>query len=335
MAHDDRLGRSMRDLRISVTDHCNFRCTYCMPKSVFDRNYRFLARTALLTFEEIERLARIFCGLGVRKVRITGGEPLMRRDLHRLVAMLAGLEDPPDLMLTTNGVMLKEQAAALKVAGLRRVTVSLDSLDGKVFKTMNDVDAPVEVVLEGIKAAAEVNLRPVKINTVVRRGVNDHTIIDLARHFHGSGHIVRFIEYMDVGSTNGWRLDEVVTVREIVERIDAEFPLEPMGPNYAGEVAQRWRYRDGGGEIGVIASVSDPFCSSCTRARLSPDGKLYTCLFASSGLDLRALVRDGTSDTRIAEVIADVWHRRDDRYSQVRTSQTVIQPRIEMSYIGG
>ena len=335
MIHEDQFGRAMRDLRISVTDRCNFRCTYCMPKAVFERDYPFLARSELLTFEETERLARIFCGLGVQKIRITGGEPLLRRDLHRLVAMLAALDGPTDLMLTTNGVSLRDQARALKEAGLKRVTVSLDSLDDEVFKTMNDVGAPVESVLEGIEAAAAAGLKPVKINAVVRRGINDHTIVDLARHFHGSGHIMRFIEYMDVGTTNGWRLDEVVTAREIIERIGAELPLEPINPNYAGEVARRWRYRDGGGEIGVIASVSNPFCSTCTRARLSPEGKFYTCLFASAGVDLRALVRGGASDRQIARVIADTWHRREDRYSQIRASQTLVQPRIEMSYIGG
>ena len=335
MIHDDRLGRPMRDLRISVTDRCNFRCPYCMPKAVFGGDYPFLARGELLTFEEIERLARIFCNLGVQKIRITGGEPLLRRDLHRLVSMLAALDGPTDLMLTTNGVSLPEQARALREAGLMRVTVSLDSLDGEVFKAMNDVGASVESVLEGIEAAAEAGLNPVKINAVIRRGINDHTVVDLARRFHGSGHIVRFIEYMDVGGTNGWHLDEVVTAREIIERIGAELPLEPIDPNYAGEVARRWCYRDGGGEIGVIASVSDPFCSTCTRARLSPEGQFYTCLFASEGVDLRSLVRGGASDGRIARVIADTWHHREDRYSQIRASQTLVQPRIEMSYIGG
>ena len=325
----------MRDLRISVTDRCNMRCTYCMPKEVFGREYAFLAHNELLTYEEIASLARIFIDQGVHKIRLTGGEPLLRQDLPYLVAMLARINGLRDLAITTNGVLLKQQARALKDAGLNRVTVSLDSLDGKVFKAMNDRGVPVVPVLDGIDAAAEAGLRPIKINTVVRRGVNDHTIVDLARHFHRSGHIVRFIEYMDVGMSNGWRLDEVVTARQIIEIISAELPVEPIGPNHRGEVARRWRYRDGGGEIGVISSVSDPFCSSCTRIRLSPEGKLYTCLFASAGHDLRSLLRSGASDRQIAAFIANIWQHRDDRYSEIRSSQTLAQPRIEMSYIGG
>jgi GTP 3',8-cyclase len=334
MTATDTLGRPLRDLRISVTDRCNFRCTYCMPKEVFGHDYEFLRRDALLTFEEITRLARVFAADGVEKIRLTGGEPLLRRDADRLVGMLAEIPGL-DLTLTTNGSLLPQKAAALAAAGLRRVTVSLDSLDDDVFRAMNDVDFPVARVLEGIDAAADAGLRPVKINMVVKRGVNDDSVVDMARRFHGSGHIVRFIEFMDVGHTNGWRLDDVVPASEIVETIGRELPLEPIEPNYAGEVARRWRYRDGGGEIGVIASVTQPFCGACTRARLSADGKLYTCLFAVRGHDLRALLRAGADDNELAEAIAGTWSRRADRYSELRTAETAALPKVEMSYIGG
>lgn len=331
----DLLNRPVHDLRVSVTDRCNFRCTYCMPKEVFGRDYPFLDRTELLTFEQITRLTGVFAGLGIRKVRLTGGEPLLRRDLAELIQMMAGLVGIEDLTLTTNGLLLPQQAPALKTAGLRRITISLDSLDEDVFRAMNGVEVPVSAVLDGIEAAEEAGLGPIKINAVVRRGVNDHTIVDLARHFRHTGHIVRFIEYMDVGMTNAWRLNEVITARQIMDKISAELPLEPAEPNYRGEVASRWRYLDGGGEIGVVASVSEPFCATCTRARLSPDGRFYTCLFASDGHDLRSLLRRGDSDEQIAALIERVWRRREDRYSQIRSANTFVQPRVEMSYIGG
>ena len=330
----DTLGRPVRDLRISVTDRCNFRCVYCMPKEVFGRDYRFLERGALLTFEEIERAARIFAELGVNKIRLTGGEPLLRRQLERLVEMLAGIPGL-DLTLTTNGSLLPQKASALADAGLRRVTVSLDSLDDEVFRAMNDVDFPVERVLAGIEAAAAAGLAPVKVNMVVKRGLNEDSVLPMARYFRGSGHILRFIEYMDVGHTNGWRLDDVVPAGEIVETIDAELPLEPVAPNYAGEVARRYRYRDGGGEIGVIASVTKPFCGACTRARLSAEGRLFTCLFATKGFDVRALLRGGASDADLATALAAVWRSRDDRYSEIRSAETLDLPKVEMSYIGG
>jgi cyclic pyranopterin phosphate synthase len=330
----DRRARPLHDLRISVTDRCNFRCTYCMPKEVFDRDHRFLPQSDLLSFEEITRLARIFRDHGVRKVRITGGEPLLRRNIERLIEMLAGLGGL-DLTLTTNGSLLARKARALRDAGLERVTVSLDSLDDAVFRAMNDVDFPVASVLEGIDAAAAAGLAPIKINMVVKRGVNDGDVVAMARHFKGSGHILRFIEFMDVGATNGWRLDDVVPSAEVIRRIDAEMPLEPVDPNYAGEVAERWRYRDGSGEVGVISSVTQAFCSTCTRARLSTEGKLYTCLFATSGYDLRALVRGGADDRAIADAIAGIWQVRDDRYSEIRTAETAGLRKVEMSYIGG
>ena len=330
----DTLGRPLRDLRISVTDRCNFRCVYCMPKEVFGRDYQFLERAELLTFEEIERVARIFVELGVNKIRLTGGEPLVRRDIEKLIAMLAAI-DGADLALTTNGSMLTARAKALGEAGLKRVTVSLDSLDDDVFKTMNDVDFPVERVLEGIEAAAAAGLGPVKVNMVLKRGMNEDSILPMARYFHGTGHIVRFIEYMDVGSTNGWRLDDIVPAQEVVATIDAEMPLEPVDPNYRGEVANRYRYKDGGGEIGVIASVTQPFCADCTRARISAEGKLYTCLFASRGHDLRELVRSGAPDDEVADAVAALWRVRDDRYSEIRSSETAGLDRVEMSYIGG
>ena len=335
MALRDQLDRPVRDLRISVTDRCNFRCDYCMPKEVFGRDYPFLEREALLSYEEITRLARVFVGLGVRKLRLTGGEPLVRRQLPRLVAMLSAIDGVADLALTTNGVLLAEQAEALYAAGLRRVTVSLDSLDDAVFRAMNDVGVSVDPVLAGIEAAERAGLAPIKINAVVQRGVNDHTLVDLARRFRGTGHVVRFIEYMDVGTTNGWRLDKVVPAKEIVARIDSAFRLEPVAPVVPGEVAKRWRYVDGAGQIGMITSVTEPFCGGCTRARLSADGSLYTCLFASTGHDLRAPLRSGATDDELAAVITSVWQGRADRYSEIRSAETAGRNRIEMSYIGG
>jgi len=324
----------MRDLRISVTDRCNFRCVYCMPKEVFGADYPYLLRTQLLTYEEIHRLAGIFIAQGVRKIRLTGGEPTVRRDLEKLIAMLARFPEL-ELTITTNGSLLTQKAQALKDAGLTRVTISLDSLDSEVFAAMNDVDFPVERVLQGIKAAQAAGLTPIKINMVVKRGANEDSILPMARYFRGSECILRFIEYMDVGSTNGWRLDDVVSAREIIAMIDAELPLEPLEPNYRGEVARRWRYKDGGGEIGVIASVTQPFCGDCTRVRLSAEGKLYTCLFANQGHDLRGLLRSGASDADISASIASIWGRRDDRYSEIRSSETTELPKVEMSYIGG
>src|SRR4029453_8576254 len=320
VALQDTLHRPLRDLRVSITDRCNFRCVYCMPKEVYGRDYAFLPRRDLLTFEEISRIARVFAGLGVEKIRLTGGEPLIRRDVERLVEMLAAIPGL-DLTLTTNGAVLAQKAQALKGAGLGRITVSLDSLDDAVFRVMNDVDFPVQTVLEGIDAAATAGL-PVKVNVVVKRGVNENSVVPMARHFRDEGHIVRFIEYMDVGHTNGWRLDDVVPAAEIVSAIDAEFPLEPLPPRYPGEVAERYRYRDGSGEVGAIASVTRPFCGACTRARLSADGSLYTCLFATTGHDLRALVRDGSSDADIAASIGGIWHERADRYSELRSAAT-------------
>ena len=331
----DKLDRPLRDLRISVTDRCNFRCTYCMPKEVFGHDFQFLPHGDLLTFEEITRLARIFVAHGVEKIRITGGEPLVRRDLERLVEMLARLDGLQDLTLTTNGSLLARKAQALKDSGLKRVTVSLDSLDEDVFRSMNDVDFPVAKVLEGIEAAKAVGLGPIKINMVVKRGVNEDSVADMARYFHGSGYILRFIEYMDVGSTNGWRLDEVVSAAEIVRMVDALLPLEPVDPNYRGEVARRYRYKDGGGEIGIISSVTNTFCGDCTRARLSPEGQLYTCLFGTMGHDFRALLRGGKSDVEISTFVQKVWSRRHDRYSELRALQTTRLPKVEMSHIGG
>jgi cyclic pyranopterin phosphate synthase len=330
----DTLGRPIRDLRVSVTDRCNFRCVYCMPKEVFGRDHAFLPRAELLTFEEIERVARVFAGLGVEKIRVTGGEPLVRRDLEVLVGKLAGIPGL-DLALTTNGALLVQKAQALRDAGLRRITVSLDSLDDEVFRAMNDVDVSVERVLAGIDAALAAGLAPVKVNVVVKRGLNEDGIVPLARAFRGTGVVLRFIEYMDVGHTNGWRLDDVVPAAEIVETIAAEFPLEAVAASYRGEVANRYRYADEAGEIGVIASVTQPFCGNCTRARLSADGKLYTCLFAVRGHDLRALLRGGASDADLAETIADVWRARADRYSELRSAATPDPARVEMSYIGG
>jgi len=331
----DARGRALRDLRISVTDRCNFRCTYCMPKEVFDAHYEFLPHAEILSFEEIARTARIFRALGVEKVRLTGGEPLLRHGIERLVAMLREAVPGVDLTLTTNGSALRARARSLRDAGLDRITVSLDSLDDATFRAMNDADFPVARVLEGIEAAAAAGLAPIKVNMVVQRGVNDHHVVDMARHFRGTGHIVRFIEFMDVGTTNGWRMDDVIPSAEIVRRVSAAFPLEPVGAHYAGEVAERWRYADGAGEIGVISSVTRAFCATCTRARLSTDGRLYTCLFAQRGYDLKRLLRGGVDDAGIAEAVRAIWHERADRYSEIRTAQTARADKIEMSYIGG
>jgi len=331
----DARGRALRDLRISVTDRCNFRCTYCMPKDVFDAGYQFLPHAEVLTFEEIVRAARVFRTLGTEKIRLTGGEPLLRRGIEKLVAMLREALPGIDLTLTTNGSALQAMAPRLKAAGLDRVTVSLDSLDDATFRAMNDADFPVARVLEGIDAAAAAGLAPVKVNMVVKRGMNDHQVVDVARHFRGSGHIVRFIEFMDVGSTNGWRMDDVIPSAEVVRRIGEHFPLEPAQANYTGEVAERWRYLDGAGEIGVISSVTQAFCSTCTRARLSTDGQLFTCLFAQRGYDIKGLLRAGADDGRIADSVAAIWQARDDRYSEIRTAETARGRKVEMSFIGG
>jgi GTP 3',8-cyclase len=330
----DTRGRPLHDLRISVTDRCNFRCVYCMPRDVFGPDYKFLAREQLLSFEEIVRLARIFKGHGVEKIRLTGGEPLLRKNIEHLIEMLADIPGL-DLTLTTNGSLLARKARALKAAGLHRVTVSLDSLDEVVFRKMNDVDFPVSEVLNGIDAAAAAGLAPIKINMVVKRGLNEDSVLPMARYFKGSGHIVRFIEFMDVGHSNGWRMDDVVPAAEIVRTIGETMPLEPVDPNYRGEVAGRWRYRDGSGEIGVISSVTQAFCSTCTRARLSTEGMLYTCLFATGGYDLRGMLRGGAADAEISDSVAGIWHIRADRYSELRTAETAKLHKIEMSYIGG
>lgn len=330
----DSRGRPIKDLRISVTDRCNFRCVYCMPKAVFDKDYAFLPRESLLSFEEITRLARLFAAHGVTKIRLTGGEPLLRRNLEKLIAQLVEIPDM-EVTLTTNGVLLPKKAAALKAAGLKRVTVSLDSLDDAIFRAMNDMDVPVSDVLKGIEAAEAAGLGPIKINMVVKRGLNDQEILPMAQRFRGSGHILRFIEFMDVGSSNGWRMDDVVPSAEVVQRIHEAFPLEQIDPNYTGEVAERWRYADGSGEIGVISSVTQAFCSTCTRARLSTEGRLYTCLFAQSGHDLRALMRAQRSDAELSAVIGQIWSGRSDRYSEIRSAETASLRKIEMSYIGG
>jgi cyclic pyranopterin phosphate synthase len=337
----DKLGRPIHDLRISVTDRCNFRCPYCMPAELYGENYQFLPKAELLSFEVIERLARLFVALGVEKLRITGGEPLLRHELPRLIERLAAIPGQRDLALTTNGYLLGEQAASLREAGLERVTVSLDSLDEAIFKQMNGRTFGPQRVLEGIEVAERAGLGPIKLNCVVQRGVNDHALVDLARAFRGTDHIVRFIEYMDVGTLNGWDLSQVVTAAEIVERIGAEFPLEPVDRNYRGEVANRYRYCDGAGEIGIIASVSKPFCGDCTRARLTIEGKLVTCLFAADGTDLRTPLRSGASDDELRELIEGIWTRRTDRYSEERAALTASgdkssrKAKIEMYQIGG
>lgn len=334
MTLTDTLHRPLRDLRISVTDRCNFRCVYCMPKEIFGPDHQFLHRDQILTFEEITRLARIFVDHGVRKIRLTGGEPLVRKDFPQLLSMLSTIPDL-DLTLTTNGSLLAKNAQVLKDSGLKRVTVSLDSLDNEIFKAMNDVDFPVEKVIEGMDAAAAVGLTPVKVNMVVKRGLNESSILPMARFFREKGYILRFIEYMDVGHTNGWRMDDVVSAKEIVHLINAEMPLEPIDPNYTGEVAERWRYKDGSGEIGLIASVTQAFCSTCNRARLSAEGSLYTCLFAVKGFDFREMLRSGASDDEISQAIARVWSKRTDRYSELRSENTIALPKVEMSHIGG
>jgi cyclic pyranopterin phosphate synthase len=339
----DQLARPLHDLRISVTDRCNFRCVYCMPKAVFDSDYQYLPHTSLLSFEEITRLAKTFIAHGVEKIRLTGGEPLLRKNLEKLVAMLAELKTvsgkPLDLTLTTNASLLARKAQSLKDAGLQRVTVSLDALDNATFQRMNDVDFAVDDVLKGIDVAHQVGLGPIKINMVVKGGMNDHEILPMARYFRNTPYILRFIEYMDVGASNGWKMDEVVPSAEVVRRIGAEMPLEAIGANYTGETAARWRYLDGGGEIGLISSVTQAFCADCSRARLSTEGKLYTCLFATSGHDLRALLREGRSDEEISTVLAHLWRARGDRYSELRTDSTDglrrSASKVEMSYIGG
>ncbi|HET8555759.1 MAG TPA: GTP 3',8-cyclase MoaA [Gaiellaceae bacterium] len=334
----DRLGRPLETLRISITDRCNFRCVYCMPKEVFGRDHAFLERRELLSLEELARVVGVFAGLGVRTVRITGGEPLVRRNVEHLVELLAGIETPDggrlELALTTNGSLLAQKAKALAAAGLNRVTVSLDSLDDDAFRALNDVDFPVQRVLEGIDAATAAGL-PVKVNAVVKRGANDGDILALAEHFRGSDHVLRFIEYMDVGSSNGWRLEDVVGADEIVQRISERWPLEPVALERADATARRWRYADGAGEIGVVASVTQPFCGGCSRARLSAEGRLYTCLFAVRGHDLRAPLRLGASNEELAAELRAIWARRTDRYSELRTAETASLPKVEMSYIGG
>jgi GTP 3',8-cyclase len=331
----DRLGRPLRDLRISVTDRCNFRCTYCMPREVYGAAFRFLPQAELLTFEEITRLASAAVSLGVSKIRLTGGEPLLRRDVEQLVRMLAGLDGLRDLTLTTNGSLLAAKAEELAAAGLKRVTVSLDSLDDAVFAALNDVDFPVTRVIAGIEAAARAGLQPIKVNMVVRRGLNEGSVLPMARFAREGGYTLRFIEYMDVGHTNGWALEEVVPSAEVVAMVAAELPLEPLPPQYPGEVATRWRYLDGGGEIGVISSVTQPFCGACTRARLTAEGVLYTCLFGVRGSDLRTPLRAGIDDEALREHVASLWSDRTDRYSELRSGATVALPRVEMSRIGG
>ena len=331
----DALGRPIRDLRISVTDRCNFRCSYCMPAEVYGERYRFLPREAILSYEETARLARLFVELGVTKLRITGGEPLVRQDVHRLAALLDEIPGVEDLTLTTNGYLLAEQAADLRAAGLRRVTISLDSLDPETFGRMNGKGYGPEAVLEGVAAAEREGFVPIKINAVIERGVNDQGALDLVRHFKGTGHVVRFIEYMDVGNVNGWRRDQVVPSAELVERVNAVFPIEPVAPNYAGEVAERWRFRDGDGEIGFVSSVTQPFCRDCNRARLTPQGELVTCLFASSGTDLKGPIRSGSTDAELRDRIAGVWRARTDRYSELRAARPEPRRKIEMFQVGG
>ena len=332
----DTLSRPIRDLRISVTDRCNFRCTYCMPKEVFNSDYEFLRRNDLLSFEELTRVSKVFATLGVKKIRLTGGEPLLRKNIPVLIEQLSNIDGIEDISLTTNGVLLtKEMAQRLKDAGLQRITISLDALDDETFKAISDVSFNVDKVLDAIDIAETAGLSPVKINMVVKKGVNEHAILPMAKHFHGSSKILRFIEYMDVGSTNHWQMDDVFSAKEIIEVINTKLPIEPTDANYQGEVASRWKYKDGGGEIGVISSVTQPFCQSCTRARLSAEGKLYTCLFAVQGKDLRHLIREGANDEYIADIVSAVWKKRTDRYSEIRTSETVLLPKVEMSYIGG
>ena len=331
----DTMGRRLRDLRISITDRCNFRCVYCMPREVFGPDYQFLPRPEVLTFEEIHRMARVFVGLGVRKIRLTGGEPLLRREVEKLVGMLREIDGLTDLTMTTNGSLLAGKAAALAAAGLDRVTVSLDALDDALFRKMSDVQVPVDTVLEAIEAAADAGLRPVKVNAVIKRGLNEGEILELADYFRGKGHVLRFIEFMDVGNSNGWRLEEVVPAREIHDRINDRWPIEPLDPNYVGEVASRYRYLDGAGEVGIISSVTQPFCSDCNRARLTADGEFFTCLFARQGHNLKTILREGASDEELLEHVRSIWTGRADRYSELRSLATVALPRVEMSRIGG
>jgi len=332
----DRLHRPIHDLRVSVTDRCNFRCVYCMPKEVFNKTYKFLPRRELLTFEEIVRIVRVFADHGVTKIRITGGEPLVRTDLEKLIEQISATPGINDISLTTNASLLTlKRAQALRAAGLKRINVSLDAIDDKTFMQVNDAGVSVQRVLDGIEAAAAVDFDIIKVNMVVKKGLNDHSILPMARFFHGTGHILRFIEFMDVGNSNHWDLQSVVTSREIADLISTELPIEPIDPNYKGEVAKRWRYSDGGGEIGIISSVSQPFCSDCSRARLSAVGSIYTCLFASQGHDLRALLRSGVDDKILAQRVRDIWSAREDRYSETRTQVSVLRQKVEMSYIGG
>lgn len=339
MTIKDKFDRPLRDLRISVTDRCNFRCTYCMPAEIFNEKYKFLHKSKVLTFEEIARLTRIIVRLGAVKLRLTGGEPLVRQDVEQLVGMLSAIDGVDDMAMTTNAYLLGKKIDALKAAGLPRLTISLDSLDEAVFQHMNGGKASVAQVLEGIQAAEDAGYTEMKINTVVQKGVNDHTLVDLARYFKDKGHIVRFIEYMDVGNMNGWKMDEVIPSKQIVEMIDAELPLEPIDQNYYGEVAQRYRYKDGSGEIGFITSVTQPFCGSCTRMRLSPEGQIFTCLFGVKGTDLREPLRSGASDDEIEQIIRGAWGKRIDQYSQIRTSLTDEmrdqRKKVEMYHIGG
>ena len=331
----DALGRALRDLRISVTDRCNFRCTYCMPKEIFGRGYRFLPHEEILTFEELTRLVRIFASLGTRKLRLTGGEPFMRREVEKLVAMLADVPGIEDLAMTTNGSFPTDRIQMVKEAGLKRMTVSLDALDDETFMKMNDREVPATRVLAWIDAALAAGFTPLKINMVVKRGVNEDSILPMARHFNRSDTILRYIEFMDVGSSNGWRMDDVVPAKEIIQHLHQEMPLEPIPPNYPGEVATRFRYKDTGNEVGVIASVTMPFCRGCTRARLSANGSLYTCLFSAEGHDIKSLIRSGASDAELAKMITAIWTRRTDRYSELRSEETTDLPRVEMSFIGG
>lgn len=332
----DSLGREIHDLRVSVTDRCNFRCVYCMPKEVFGRGYKFLAKKELLTFEEIERIVRIFSELGVRKIRLTGGEPLVRSELENLIEKIAAISTIEDISLTTNAALLtQKRARSLRSAGLHRLNISLDALDDETFKAVNDVGISVQKVLDGINNASEANFDSVKVNMVVKRGMNEHSIVPMAKYFHGTGQILRFIEFMDVGNTNRWHDDAVITGAEIVKMINAELPLVQIDANYRGEVAKRWQYKDGGGEVGVISSVSQPFCGDCSRARLSAVGKLYTCLFAADGFNLMQLMRNGASDIEIETKLRGIWSRRRDRYSETRTVESVLLPKVEMSHIGG
>ncbi len=332
----DQLSRPLHDLRISVTDRCNFRCVYCMPKGVFGNDYQFLSRSELLSFEEIERVARVFVDFGVRKLRITGGEPMIRHQLEKLIERLASIPDVEDISMTTNASLLNViRARSLRDAGLQRLNVSLDALDDETFKAVNDVDFPVQRVLDGIDAADAVGFESIKVNMVVKKGMNDNSVLPMARYFHGRGQILRFIEFMDVGTTNQWNYDAVISAQEIADTIHAELPIEPAQPNYKGEVAKRWRYLDGGGEIGIIASVTQPFCGDCSRARLTAIGSVYTCLFSGQGHDLRDVLRAEAADQLLRERVAAIWSHRRDRYSETRTIESVLRPRVEMSHIGG